>query len=207
MEELDKMPWPEKNDVPFKSGDFDSTLVNLDWFTHFLDDAVIAEAFKEAADKVVENLELDKSYGHPDRFLFPVAYLYRHSIELNLKSILKYRVGVGIVVEDDNQEIYRGREAHNLHKLWNKARKVLEEAWPDGDKDTLINAERIILKFHEIDNSGQTFRYTKDVEGKPHFENAPKLIGFQNLKKVSNNILTFLESCIGGLSNMEDYSG
>ena len=210
MGEIPDIPWPEKGDAPFKEGAFGSAQANLDWLiSPFLsfDDLRIAEAFKEAADKVVDNLESGSRFEHPDKFFFPVAYLYRHSFELSLKCIVKYGIDFGIIEKNDGLEMCRGREAHNLHKLWNKARGIVEEVWPNGDKETLTNAERVILQFHAIDNSGQAFRYTKDVEGNPHLENAPKLIDLVNLKKVSNNLFSFLDSCIGGLSNLEDCRG
>jgi hypothetical protein len=128
-------------------------------------------------------------------------------LELGLKCIVKYGIDFGIIEKDDGFGMCRGREAHNLHKLWNKARRIIEEVWPDGDTDTLTNAERIILQFHKLDNSGQAFRYAQDVEGKPHLDNAPKLIDLENLKIVSNNLFSFLDSCIGGLSNFEGCQG
>jgi hypothetical protein len=202
VEEISSIPWPEKNDAPFEKGAFGPTQAHLDWFDHFSKNSIIADAFKEAADKLVDNLATGNSLEHPDKFFFPVAYLYRHAFELGLKCIIRDGIDLGIVTEDDSvKEILKD---HNLHKLWNKARNILEEVWGDEDKETPTNAEKVILQFHKLDSSGQAFRYAEDVEGKPHLENAPKLVDLVNLKRVSNNLFSFLDSCSGGLSNLKD---
>ena len=207
MGDIPKIPWPMKGDVPFKEGDFNSMQLHLDWLSTFslYGDLTIADAFKEAADKIIENLEMGNEFRHPDKFFYPIAYLYRHSFELCLKCIINYGIKLDVIKEDESlDEILR---IHNLHKLWNKSRFILEKAWPDGDEETLVNAERILLKFHAIDDSGQAFRYSKDIKGNQHLEKAPKRIDLINLKKVSNNLFSFLDSCINGLSYFEDCQG
>jgi hypothetical protein len=197
------IPWPTKNDAPFKEGFYSPTQAHLDWFDSFYQDLMIAEAFKEAADKIVDNLETGDNLEHPDKFFFPIAYLYRHAFELGLKGIIQEGIDLNVIATDDN--IKEMLNAHNLHKLWNKARYVLEDVWSDADKETLTNAERVILQFHKLDRSGQAFRYAKNISGELHLENAPKLIDLVNLKKVASNLYSFLDACVGGLSNFRDY--
>ena len=201
MDEI-SIPWPERNDEPFADGAYGPTQAHLDWFDSFIftKDLLIAEAFKESADKIVDNLKTGNNLRHPDKFFFPVAYLYRHAFELGLKCIIRYGIDLRIITEDDNKKL----NTHNLCELWNKARNILEEVWPDGDKETLTNAERVILQFHKLDEFGQAFRYAKDTKGNLHLENAPKLVDLVNLKKVSNNLFSFLDSCSHGLSNQQD---
>ncbi len=69
----------------------------------------------------------------------------------------------------------------------------------------LSNVESVILQFHKLDSSGQAFRYAQDIEGKAHLEEAPKLIDLVNLKEVASNLHSFLDACLGGLSNLRDY--
>lgn len=206
MDEI-SIPWPEKNDKPFIDGSYGRTQANLDWFDYwsepFTKDLRIAGAFKEAADKIVDNLETGNNFGHPDKYFFPVAYLYRHALELGLKCIVRDGINLGIITESKTVEkIIKG---HNLCKLWNKARGILEEVWPDGDKDTLTNAERVILQFHKLDSSGQEFRYATDIEGNPNLENAPKLVDLINLKTVSDNLFSFLDSCSNALPEYDGW--
>ena len=201
MDEMN-IPWPSKNDIPFKEGFYGPTQAHLDLFNSFYKDSMIADAFKEAADKIVDNLETGDNLEHPDKFFFPIAYLYRHAFELGLKCIIQEGIDLNVIAADDN--VKKMLNEHNLHKLWNKARYVLEDVWPDGDKETLINAERVILQFHKLDRSGQAFRYAKDISGELHLENAPKLIDLVNLKEVASNLYSFLDTCAGGLSNVRD---
>lgn len=193
------IPWPNKKDNPFKEGFYCPTQVDLDWLQlyPFPKDFIISEGFKEAADKIVDNLTTGRNCGHPDKFFFPVVYLYRHAFELCLKCIIRNEIDRGTFTI--NKKVKEILIKHNLHKLWCKARCVLEEHWPDGDKETLTNAERVILKFHKLFPSGQECRYAEDVEGSPHLEDAPKVIDLVNLKKVASNLYSFLNSCIIGL--------
>jgi hypothetical protein len=200
------IPWPNKKDNPFRKGVYSPTQVDLDWLELYRSpkDLIISEGFKEGADKIVDNLKNGKNFGHPDKFFFPVAYLYRHAFELCLKCIIRNGIDCGIIKE--NKKVEDMLKGHNLHILWNKTRYVLEVRWPKGDKKTLTNAERVILKFHKLFPSGQECRYAEDVEGNPHLENAPKLVDLVNLKTVASNLYNFLDGCILGLSK-PDYQG
>jgi hypothetical protein len=65
---------------------------------------------------------------------------------------------------------------HNLHKLWNKVSDILKKVCGEGDKDDLAAVERIILQFHKIDESGQSFRYLEDKKRKSLAQKLPQRV-------------------------------
>jgi len=196
--QMDKVskPCPNKKDNPFKEGFYGQTQVNLDWLERCCSpkDSIISEGFKEAADKIVDNLKTGRNYVHPDKSFFPIVYLYRHAFELCLKCIIRNGIKRGIITKDNSVE--KMLTYHDLQILWNKARCVLENRWPNGNKEDLTSSERIILKFHKHFPSGQECRYAEDIKGNPNLENAPKLVDLVHLKKVANDLYSFLHACI-----------
>ena len=189
-----EMTWPRKGDKAFVPGADKRWSVQLDWFEVLDNDRMIAEGFKDAADRVVASLETGSHTRHPDRSFFPVAYLYRHSIELYLKEIV--RLGQSLNLGDAGKDVMA---AHNLHALWGKARQVLETMWPGADPEPLLAAEKVILDFHKIDRSGQELRYARSKEQKPHLEQAPRIIDLVQMKDVMETVLGFLDSCLVGM--------
>ena len=199
------IPWPGKNDKVFTHGVLGPTQAYLETFKYLFNDIPIADGFKEAADVIVDYLATGKHTGYPDRLFFPIAYLYRHSIELYLKSLMQDGIDLGILENDEKNEDLL--VSHNLHKLWNKVRVVLEEFWSNGDPNTLIAAENIILQFHHLDESGQSFRYSRDKQSKSNLKEIPTHVDLAELKEVSGGLLSFLDACSMGLGEAKDWQG
>lgn len=160
--------WPKKGDNPFlvKLADRNSpTWASLHWLASFNhDDSLFSTAFKEAGDKIVKELSRGKYPSHPDMFFMPIAYLYRHSLELKMKHII--RLGIRLELIEKDTKVSNELENHRLHQIWNYVKKVLEKCWMDSHKEELNAASRIIQEFHNIDKSGQNLRYSKDLSGK-----------------------------------------
>ena len=109
--------WPKKGDNPFLVLEADrniKTFAYLRWLSSAeIDDSYLATAFKEAADKIVDDIYNADGLGeYPDKFFMPVAYLYRHSFELIMKEIIK----LGIVLElvKQNMKLSSILKKHNL---------------------------------------------------------------------------------------------
>src|SRR5439155_10369099 len=71
-----------------------------------------ATSFKQAAEIVLDKIETDGNKPSNDIFVFPVMYLYRHGIEIILKSIIKVGVGLDFFRKEDVDV-----QCHNLAKL------------------------------------------------------------------------------------------
>ncbi len=155
-------------------------------------DGAYLVGFKRAGDMIVAAAQAEGQ--HPDDLFFPVAYLYRHHLELMLKELVGLGVRVGSL---EGCEDCLGQ--HNLHKLWNKAKQLIMEVWPDSPVDDLNGTEQMILEFHKLDPTGQAFRYARDKHGAPHLQGAPQRIDLNKLKAAVDSVSTFLDASYAGI--------
>lgn len=81
--------------------------------------------FKLAADMVVAAVPTEGRYAN-DLF-FPIAYLYRHHLELMLKELIRLGLRLGSL---NGCEDILGE--HSLHRLWNKAKQLIKASGPNG---------------------------------------------------------------------------
>ncbi len=198
MAKMDK-PWPSFNDNAFKEGGFGPTDVEVKWIIDAQWDWTLVKGFKEAADKIIDDLATDDSGMLKGKFFFPVAYLYRHSIELHLKGLISDGIKLGILDKEKTKEWLGQHDIqHNIYELWKKARYVLENVFPDlSEKEyhTLPTVEKILLQFHSIDKSGQSFRYLKNKKDEPLIQELPKSVNLQRLKNTMEALFNFFDSC------------
>lgn len=103
----------------------------------------LAESYRIAGDKLIVQA-LAEEIGY--ELICPIIYMYRHSTELYLKSVL-----------GKNKKI----EHHDLEKLYNRfkmfIKKEFEEVPPAWFED-------IIMVFHDFDSNGTTFRYGEEIK-------------------------------------------
>lgn len=195
--------WPKAGDNPFLTGAADPqspTWVNLSWLSNLrVNDSFLAEGFKEAADKIVDQLEKGASVRHPDIYFLPIAFLYRHSFELQMKHIIRLGLDLGLISSSEN--IDQVLTSHKLASLWHHARQVIVACWKDGHSPSLSGASAIIQKFHEADSSGQGFRYTKDANGESTLAKLPESVSLIQLRDTSEALFNLLDGCISGLEN------
>lgn len=208
------MKWPRSGDNPFLDKGADptsATWVSLSWLANLrIDDADLAEGFREAADRIVTALESSPKKKHPDMLFMPVAFLYRHSFELQLKHIINLGLALGYC--PPSKGLTEAVKGHNLSSLWHRACIVIVAAWPKGTRNDLNAAGVIIHKFHLADDSGQGFRYTKDTAGKPTLTKLPKSASLTHLRDTAEALGNLLGGCIDGLTEdlrmkaeMEEY--
>src|SRR5437879_3151243 len=81
-----------------------------------------AVAFKDAADMIIDRHQSAKQFGHGDRLLFPVTYLYRHYLELQLKDLVVLAVRCKFYLLSEVEEIL---SKHELCPLWTKTKRYL----------------------------------------------------------------------------------
>jgi len=202
----EKTRWPKKGDNPFlaRSADPSSpTWASLHWFASLkVDDAFFATAFKQAGDKIIKELSRGEDPRHCDRLFMPIAYLYRHSMELKMKEII--RLGIRLELIEKDERLTDVLKDHNLHHLWNSVRIVVEAYWPDGSQNDLNAAERIVQEFHQIDKSGQILRYSKDQAGNSTLEKLPKSVQLTHLQEVFEAVFNLLDGCEAGLDHAMD---
>lgn len=93
-----------------------------------------------------------------DYFVYPLLFLCRHYLEIQLKYILFL----------NQVKFDTGKNGHTLNKLWEKVSLEIRNRWPDCDvpeEYTIISD--LINDFEKHDPGSTTFRYGMDKEGKP----------------------------------------
>ena len=198
------MSWPKPGDVAFQAvGDLVQN-AHLDW-GRGVDDATIAMGFKMAADLVANGWKAEAR--HPDNLFVPVAYLYRHCLELLLKYLLRKQEANNEICFLKNKKKKPILDQHSLDKLWNIARQLLELRWPNGPGDELDTMEQIIQEFHKVDPSGQELRYSENTKGNRTLQNAPRIISLDNLQMVMGGAFNFLNGCLMSYDHQNSSQG
>ena len=93
-----KWPWPKKGDRLFVAGDTDESLHLKSILPHY---SQHAEAFKSAAEMVIDAYTNRPRLGHRDDLFYPIVYLYRHCIELKLKDMIQLGIALRVYSETD----------------------------------------------------------------------------------------------------------
>ena len=152
--------------------------------------------FQRAADMIVDTANTDN--GNPDNLFFPVAYLYRHHIELSLKDLV--RLGVRLGALKDCEDCLGD---HNLHKLWNKAKDLVQAISSTSPHQDIEATEHVILEFHKLDPDGQAFRYARTKNGEQNLQKAPDRVDLNDLKTTVDGVSAFLEAAYAGIDSCD----
>lgn len=166
----------------------------LDWYHDPIELYIVG--YKEAGDSLVNSVA-DRS-GTADSLIFPIVFLYRHYIELRLKSLL----------HDGNRLLdieHKQKSEHQPSKLWSKVRDILVEPWPDGSKDDLVAFDSLINQFEQVDPRSTTFRYPKDFDGNNSLKMDSPRVNLRNLKEVVGAMAIILEGSAAGISEYQGY--
>jgi len=158
-------------------------------------DRIYIQSFKRAADIVVNAVPTGETTGDDD-LLFSVGYLYRHALELQLKYII--RLGVEMKLLETSPECL---DAHALYPLWNKARDVLSD---ESEVKKLGPLENVIQQLHDVDPSGQEFRFERTTMNKPSLNLLPDLVSLTAMQRVVTKVYDQLETCTESLEAQWD---
>ena len=157
---------------------------------------VYISGYKEAGDSLVNSVA-DRR-GTADSLFFPIVFLYRHYIELRIKSLL--HDGHRLLDRESEQ-----KPEHQLSKLWPEVRAILVELWPDGNEDDLATIDSLIAQFEQIDPRSTTFRYPKGFDGKNSLDIDSPRINLRNLKEVVGALAIILEGSAMAISEYQGY--
>ena len=178
--------WPQPGDDPFAipKGIADATIVE-DKFLRFV---LMMEGYKRAAETLVGRCLENRR--ETDFLIFPIMFLYRHCLELQLKYIINtYGPQVGVAPTWNT---------HDLAKLWHEFKAVLDSFGTGnlGDTDSIV--EKTVAQFAKIDPKSFSHRYPCDIEGKPIPLIQSKL-DLETLKDVMEGVFGYFSGCDGYL--------
>lgn len=193
------MAWPQKGAKVFTSDGPPHDFSMIGWGNASHQYVLYMDGYKTAADELVQRLLASKAVGQRDTHIFPILFLYRQFIELELKWIF-------LVYSDADasakKNLIRGKKAHDLIHLWKKAKPiVLEGATLQEDVATV---EDYIMQFHELDKSSSSFRYPINKNLEQILDNQRR-INLPNLRQRMDELYHFFNGLDVMLSNIRDY--
>jgi hypothetical protein len=162
----------------------------------FLRDYRYVEGFRRAAEVLGDQVARDR--GDVDALAMPILFCYRQWLELRLKDLWLQGGRLGAAGVEPLQ-------THDLRVLWRHVRPVLEEAWPEGDRDELDRLETVLHELANLDGpQGIGFRYATDREGRASLP--PGLeINLHNVRTVMGKVRVLLDGASEGLGVMLEY--
>ncbi len=138
----------------------------------------IAEAFRVLAQEEVKRQKKNKQLGRipiEDFRAYPIVFLYRHALELYMKSIIL--IGSDMLRLNDQPVFERENvfTTHNLDVLRQEVERVFTVygwGWDLGNSNfgSVKDFRKIVGELHAIDAGSYSFRYPVDTKGKPSLE-------------------------------------
>lgn len=163
------------------------------------------EGYREAADKLVHAVV--ETGTNQDTLVFPISFLYRQYIELQLKHIIR------------ESRIFLGEgasfpEHHRIHDLWNTANLLMAKIIKDHDqsisdyitKKDIGAIKTIITEFVKVDPESFAFRYPNDKKGNRNLDG----IEYINLRNLHDQMETLKDKldkyyqCVSLLRDFQD---
>lgn len=112
---------------------------------------LFSKAFYASADLIINRMLDGQQIDELDRYFFPVFYLYRHSLELLLKSI-----GFKTIVSKPDRISFLSETFHNLNDilLYIKDRATIERP-----TDEILWLQKYFSNISTFDSASDSFRY------------------------------------------------
>lgn len=121
-------------------------------------------------------------------YFFPMCYLYRNALELQLKQIWFEECAASF--QERCKKLSETK--HSLLKLWNIIYEdVCHHSQNEEDQSVISYAENYITQIHALDSSSSVFRYPVDKETNYHFKKN-KYLDAKNVNQYFDSLSTFL---------------
>ncbi|HDS1047535.1 MULTISPECIES: hypothetical protein [Pseudomonas] len=165
----------------------------LGW-THFPLDTY-ALGYKDAADGLL--YALAERRASLDTVIYPLIFLYRQALELQLKLLLPLarRLADASAKEDHR---------HELMPMWKELRQHLEVLISDEDDSEYAAMEDFISQLHEADPRSFAFRYPTNMKGEVSLPDL-RHVNVRHLSEVMDSIFLMLNGAYSMLGEMDQY--
>ncbi|MGL5307817.1 MAG: hypothetical protein ACRC9Y_17060 [Aeromonas veronii] len=171
-----------------------------------------ADGFSQATFALIGSVVDNYSENPIDTFIYPICFNLRHSVELYLKALwdelstlanIKGKTIQPFKIKNKEVNVLK---VHDISIVWGGIKTNAINL--DTRFESIINKlEPLILCIHEVDPTGQTFRYSYDMETKVKHLVPVSLINIINLKEqflLINEYVSELSTLIGYL--IREYS-
>lgn len=162
------------------------------------DFGIYAKGYRKAA-KLLSDKFLTQN-GFADYEGYPIVFLYRHALELNLKNIIYW----GIRLAEFKNQIPIDKELYNQHflnKLAKKSTDILRILFKhDAELESVIkNMILVAEEYSELDINSFSYRYPIDITGSyPTKKN--QLVNITSLTDCMEDLLDSIEAINFGLN-------
>lgn len=161
-----------------------------------------ATGYYQAAKKLAEDF-LSES-GHRDYEGYPIVFLYRHALELNLKNIIYHAIRLCSFKEIEviYNKLYN---THDLTLLFELSIELLHKLLPEdfGIKKVCENIQKTSSEFNEIDPTSYSYRYPINQKGQ-YSTKHHQVVNISSIYVNMNKLLDDLEIINFGL-DVETY--
>jgi hypothetical protein len=182
-------PLPEHPEKLVSSDGNGSYLVQIgagvDWQTY-------VSAYKMAADMLVERTHEGRQINW---LIFPIWYLDRHHLELNLKSLIWDSDALAGVPK-------RRLRGHELMPLWGHCLKEIDKWQKPFPKEQLDAVAATLQQFDKIDPNSEAARYATSTKDAPSGL-LGKEINVKSFVETTKKTLTFLSAVSEGFSQLQ----
>jgi len=117
------------------------------------------EGYRRAADILIRHI--DETGRDQDFLVYPVVFLYRHHIELQIKQV----IGLARQLLRDDGSGCSNKVTHNLNSLWETARKAILQADDTLSSSDFTRVSAVVKALNEADLRATGFRYARTREG------------------------------------------
>lgn len=185
--------WPQDGDDPFDVGeDGNHAMLAKSDFTRFV---LMFEGYRKSADVLVERALDD--WREADTLVYPVLFLYRHALELNLKYIINF-YGPHVDVEP----VW---DTHDFKVLWPRFLEVLHRFGTDDPDRADQVVGGVIAQFGNVDPGSFSHRYPCDRFGNP-IPLAQERMNLETLKDVMDGVFGYFTGTDGYLDSLANAS-
>lgn len=150
------------------------------------------EGFKKAGfyliNDIINNINSDERATDIDEVIYPICFLFRHYVEIRIKSIFVEYYG-----DDKTNKIIKSC-SHGLEDMWRYLEKIYRDKYgKDIKEENIEQIKSYILEFNSSDPNSFAFRYPTTKKG----DESLKLsrISYSNLKEK----MEYLSNCLDNL--------
>jgi hypothetical protein len=181
--ENNSLDYPKKGEQLFKEivGDWHNACLyplKYDMWVNYI------IGYKDAADILVEHVKTTGNSLDRDLLAFLIVFLYRHYIELQLKTIIKDGYQLLSVKRDY-------AKCHKLDDLWSDCKIILSKLWSEGESEPLDAMDDYINQFCQVDPTSTEFRYPARKNGTDTLDTL-EIFNLNHLSGVMKSIENFL---------------
>lgn len=190
--------WPDRPSVAFGPSEPRGLNADVRWAQRYGNGWFgYVEGYARAASAVFDRAVRD--CWSPEYIVWPLAFLWRHHIEIALKDI----IAAGRELAGETDGFPKG---HRLGHLWQTAKPYIQQCGAP-DSPELAHVEAMIAEFEGIDPGGDGFRYPIGIDRNGvSLPNAPAQVNLEQLQQAMEAVANFFSGVRTEMGTRLDYA-